>query len=111
MHCLIMLDIDHFKKFYDTQGQVMGGRVIQALCELLRASVHDKSHSVARYGSEEFAALLRNTTLDFSAKLADTVRTRTCAMKPGDEAHRFIARADGVLYQSKNAGRDRVNCA
>jgi diguanylate cyclase len=133
-HCLIMLDIDHFKKVNDTHGHVMGDRVIQALGEVLRASVPDKSHSVARYGGEEFAILLPNSTLDFSIKLADTVRTRTramkirdrrtqevvltvsisggvAAMKPGDEAHHFIARADGALYQSKHAGRDRVTCA
>ena len=133
-HCLIMLDIDHFKKVNDAHGHVMGDRVIQALGEVLRACVPDKAHSVARYGGEEFAILLPNSSLDFSAKLADTVRTRVNAMKirdrrtqevvltvsisggvaalrRGEDAEGFIARADGALYQSKHGGRDQITCA
>lgn len=133
-HCLIMIDIDHFKKVNDNYGHVMGDRVIQALGEVLRACVPDKTHSVARYGGEEFAILVPNSTLDFSVKLADSVRLRARAMKirdrrtqdvvlsvsisggvaamnPGDSAQGFIARADGALYQSKHGGRDRISCA
>jgi diguanylate cyclase len=132
-HCLIMLDIDHFKKVNDTHGHVMGDRVIQALGEVLRSCVSDKAHFVARYGGEEFAILLPHCSLDFSVKLADTVRQRTKAMKirdrrtqevvltvsisggvaamqPGDDAQVLIARADRALYKSKEAGRDRVTC-
>lgn len=133
-HCLIMLDIDHFKHVNDTHGHVMGDRVIQALGEVLRSCVSDRAHAVARYGGEEFAILLPHCTLDYSLKLADTVRQRTRAMKirdrrtqevvltvsisggvaamqPGDDGPDLIARADGALYQSKQAGRDRVTCA
>lgn len=134
LHCLIMLDIDHFKHVNDTHGHVMGDRVIQALGEVLRSCVSDKAHAVARYGGEEFAILLPHCTLDFSLRLADTVRQRTRAMKirdrrtkevvlsvsisggvaamqPGDDAPGLIARADHALYQSKRSGRDRVTCA
>ena len=133
-HCLVMLDIDHFKKVNDTHGHVMGDRVIQALGEVLRACVPDKTHSVARYGGEEFAILLPNCSLHQGIKVADTVRQRTRAMKirdrktqevvltvsisggvatlrPGDDASALIARADGALYQSKQAGRDCVSHA
>lgn len=133
-HCLIMLDIDHFKKVNDTHGHVMGDRVIQALGEVLRSCVADKAHAVARYGGEEFAILLPHCTLDYSVKLADKVRQRTkdmkirdrrtqevvltvsisggvAAMQQGDDASGLIARADGALYRSKQAGRDRVTCA
>lgn len=133
-HCLIMFDIDHFKKVNDTHGHVMGDRVIQALGEVLRSCVADKAHSVARYGGEEFAILLPDCTLDYSVQLADTVRRRTrsmcvrdrrtqevvlkvsisggvAAMQPGDDAQSLIERADAALYQSKLAGRDRVTCA
>lgn len=133
-HCLIMLDIDHFKKVNDTHGHVMGDRVIQALGEVLRSCVSDKAHSVARYGGEEFAILLPHSTLDFSVKLADMVRERTKAMKIrdrrtqevvltvsisagvaamrfGDDAQGLIERADAALYKSKQTGRDRVTCA
>lgn len=130
-HCLVMLDIDHFKKVNDTHGHVMGDRVIQALGEVLRACVPDKTHAVARYGGEEFAILLPHCTLQQGVQLADTVRLRTRAMKirdrktqevvltvsisggvatlrPSDDASALIARADGALYQAKQTGRDRV---
>ncbi len=83
-HCLVMLDIDHFKKDNDTHGHVMGDRVIQALGEVLRACVPDKAHSVARYGGEEFAILLPNCSLHQGIKVADTVRQRARAMKIRD---------------------------
>jgi diguanylate cyclase len=129
-----MLDIDHFKNVNDTYGHVMGDRVIQAIGEVLRASVTDEKHAVARYGGEEFAILLPNSTLDDGFKLAEAVRQRARAMKikdrrtqemilsvsvsggvatlqHGDDAQSFIARADAALYQSKQNGRDRVTCA
>jgi diguanylate cyclase len=129
-----MLDIDHFKRVNDTHGHVMGDRVIQAMGEVLRSCVSDKAHSVARYGGEEFAILLPCCTLDYSLRLANTVRQRTKAMKirdrrtqavvltvsisggvaamrPGDDASGLIERADAALYRSKQAGRDRVTCA
>jgi diguanylate cyclase len=130
-HCLVMLDIDHFKGVNDTHGHLMGDRVIQAVGEILRTSVTKASHAAARYGGEEFALLLPETSLDHSMHLAETVRTRTKAMrirhrtsqevlltitisggvaemKPGDDAASLITRADAALYQAKNAGRDRV---
>jgi diguanylate cyclase len=133
-HCLVMLDIDHFKTVNDTHGHLMGDRVIQALGEILRTSVADDTGSVARYGGEEFAILLPRTTLERSLKTAEAVRARTKAMKlrnrttqevvltitvsggvasmrQGDDASSLIARADAALYQSKQTGRDRVTCA
>jgi diguanylate cyclase len=133
-HCLVMLDIDHFKNVNDTHGHVMGDRVIQGVGAVLRSSVSDNKHTAARYGGEEFAILLRQSSIDEGAKLAEAVRLRTKAMKirhrntedvlftvtisggvasmrPGDDASSLIARADAALYESKRAGRDRVSRA
>ncbi len=134
-HCLVMLDIDHFKKVNDTHGHVMGDRVIQALGEVLRASIADKSGLfVARYGGEEFAVLLPNTSIQIAETMAENIRLRVKALKirnrktqevvlsvtvsagvakmaQGDEPNTLIARADSALYQSKQNGRDRVTCA
>ena len=130
-HCLVMLDIDHFKQVNDTHGHLMGDRVIQALGEILRTSVTNVNHTAARYGGEEFALLLPQTSLDQSIELAEAVRSRTkamkirnratqevlltvtisggvTAMKPDDDAASLISRADAALYAAKNAGRDRV---
>ena len=130
--CLVMLDIDHFKKVNDTHGLVMGDRVIQAVGAVLRSSISNDKHAAARYGGEEFALLLGGSSIDDGAKLAEAVRLRTKAMKirqrntqdvlfsvtisggvasmqPGDDSSALIARADAALYASKRAGRDRVS--
>ncbi len=133
-HCLVMLDIDHFKKVNDTHGHLIGDRVIQAVGEILRTSLKNSTHAAARYGGEEFALLLPQTSLDHSVQLAESVRTRTKAMKirnrttqevlltvtisggvaemqANEDAASLIARADAALYASKQSGRDRVTCA
>ncbi len=133
-HCLVMLDIDHFKQVNDKHGHVVGDRVIQAVGEILRASVAAGDCSAARYGGEEFAILLPKTSLDRSTQLAEDVRLRTKAMKirdrrtqdvlltvtlsggvavlqPGDDAAALVQRADAALYRSKQSGRDRVTRA
>lgn len=130
-HCLVMLDIDHFKKVNDTHGHLMGDRVLQAVGEILRTAVTDTNHAAARYGGEEFALLLPQTSLDQSIELAEAVRNRikamkirnrttqevlltvtlsggVTAMKPDDDAASLISRADAALYAAKKAGRDRI---
>ena len=72
-HGLVMLDIDHFKRVNDTHGHVMGDRVLQAIGDVLRSCVTEKTQSVARFGGEEFAILLPNTSLDQCVKMAELV--------------------------------------
>ena len=134
-HGLVMLDIDHFKLVNDTHGHVMGDRVLQALGEVLRSVVGEASDlSVARYGGEEFAILMPDRSLVLCQQLAELVCSHTRTMKirdrhtkavvltvtisggvstmqAGDDAQTLIARSDAALYQSKQAGRDRVTCA
>jgi len=131
-HCLVMLDVDHFKKVNETHGHLMGDRVIQGLGEILRQSAAVEAHAVARFGGEEFAIVLPHSSLDEAAQLAEAVRARAKAMKirnrstqevmfsitvsggvtamqPGDDASALIARADAALRKAKQAGRDRVS--
>lgn len=134
-HCLVMLDIDHFKRVNDTHGHVMGDRVIQVLGEVLREFIADKTgYSVARYGGEEFAVLLPETPIQIAEAVAEDIRLRIKALKVrnrrtqdviltitvsagvammerGDKPDTLIARADSALYQSKQNGRDRVTRA
>jgi diguanylate cyclase len=134
-HGLIMLDIDHFKAVNDTHGHVMGDRVLQALGEVLCSVVGPgNGYSAARYGGEEFAILMPDRSLAQCQQLAELVRVHTKAMKirdrrtkavvltvtlsagvatmqADDDAQTLTARADAALYQSKQAGRDRVTCA
>ena len=133
-HCLIMLDIDHFKRVNDTHGHVVGDRVIAGLGEVLRSVPVEPGMACARYGGEEFAILLPASSVAKATQVAESVRQRTKAMKlrnratqevlvtitvsagvaawrPGEDGHALISCADAALYRSKQGGRDRVTVA
>jgi diguanylate cyclase len=133
-HCLIMLDIDHFKRVNDTHGHQVGDRVLEGLGTLLRSVPAEPGMACARYGGEEFAILLPSTTLNKAVQLAEAVRSRTrgirlrnrntqtveltvtvsagvAAWRPGDDAGDLVSCADAALYRSKTNGRDRVMVA
>ena len=130
-HGLVMIDIDHFKAVNDNHGHVFGDQVLRGLAEVMKACVTEARCSVARYGGEEFAILLPDSSQDEGLRLAELVRQRIKAMKirdrrtqevilrvtvsagvaalrPGDEAGSWVARADAALYKAKQAGRDRI---
>jgi diguanylate cyclase len=133
-HCLVMMDIDHFKKVNDTHGHITGDRVIQAVSEVMKQTITDSGHTSARYGGEEFAVVMPHCPLEECARMAELIRARVksmkvrnkktqevmltitislgyTAMQAGDDAATLIARADAGLYQSKQNGRDRVTAA
>jgi diguanylate cyclase len=133
-HCLILLDIDHFKSVNDRHGHVMGDRVLQAVGTILRRCVSDPGQTCARYGGEEFSILLPSSTQEAGVRMAETVRAVTKGMKlrdrrtqdivltitisagiaysrPGEDPSSLVARADDALYRSKQAGRDRLTVA
>lgn len=133
-HCLILLDIDHFKRVNDNHGHTVGDRVIAGLGEVLRSVPREPGMACARYGGEEFAVLLPATTLPRATQVAEAVRTRARAMRlrdrqtreivvqvtvsagvaawqPGEDEQAFVACADAALYRSKETGRDRVTVA
>jgi diguanylate cyclase len=131
--CLVMLDIDHFKRVNDTYGHLFGDQVIRAVAQVLRANVKGQDLA-ARVGGEEFAILLPATPLPGAHALAEKIRATIASSRirrqgqgdthervtvslgvarlhPGELATSFMDRADTALYASKNAGRDRVTIA
>lgn len=133
-HCLVMLDIDHFKRVNDSYGHPVGDSVIQTLGVLLNRVAKEPGISAARVGGEEFALLLAQGTVTQAAQLAQTVRSLVSATKirkrgaqevvvtvtisagvaaygPEDDAASLMAAADAALYRSKAGGRDRVTVA
>ncbi len=128
--CLVMLDVDHFKRTNDTHGHQAGDALLQALAISLKATVR-RHDFPARYGGEEFAVLLPHTTLAdagvVTARLLEAARripivpggqggTLTLSMGVAEHdaaegADALVARADAALYQSKRDGRDRVTVA
>ncbi len=130
-HCVVLIDIDHFKRVNDTYGHPVGDKVIAGLGEVLRMLPPEPGMSLARYGGEEFAILLPSSSRRRAVRVAEWVRSRVgriglrskqtqevrlnitvsagvAAWKPGDEARALLVAADGALYRAKAAGRDRV---
>lgn len=128
--CLIMADIDHFKRFNDSHGHLIGDKLLRFVANILRESVKGQD-LVARFGGEEFAILLPDTPPRGALAVAETLRARVQGQKlrrtdnqrslggvtlslgvacfrAGETADAFVARADAALYQSKRLGRNRV---
>ncbi len=129
---VMMLDVDHFKNFNDTYGHAAGDLVLKYLAKVLRETVRDVD-TVARYGGEEFTVVLPETKTPEAAMVAERIRARMAgAAVPvgngkdvkvtvsiglaefpthGDTAESIMGVADQALYQSKEAGRNRVTAA
>ena len=71
--CLLMVDIDHFKKFNDSWGHQVGDQVLKLVARTLKDQARETDVS-ARYGGEEFAVILPNTTLKQAVALANQIR-------------------------------------
>ena len=128
--CIVMVDIDHFKKFNDKYGHLVGDQVLKLVASALKENIKGRD-TVARWGGEEFALLLPQTPLDFAVKLADSLRNvmaqKKIIRKPqnedlgqitlsmgvteyayGEDMNDFVDRADQALYRAKQNGRNRV---
>ena len=127
---LLMMDIDHFKKFNDTYGHSTGDLVLRFVASVL-GKVTKGADLVTRYGGEEFSVLLPNTNCKGGVALAETIRTVIAKQKlfkgdykqdignvtmslgvseyqPGDDSSSLLERADAHLYRAKDAGRNTV---
>lgn len=127
---VILLDIDHFKKFNDTYGHLTGDECLKAVAGCVAGEVRRPSDLTARYGGEEFCAVLPETPPEGALQLAEQIRkaveqlvlktpkgevrltvslgvaSQVPAM--GSDAAPLLEAADGALYQAKQAGRNRA---
>ncbi len=127
---LMMCDIDHFKHFNDTWGHQTGDQVLRLVANCLSENVKGRD-TAARYGGEEFVVILRQTSLEGAAKLADQIRANVenkklvkkstgdilgtitisigvAQLRDQDTPELLVQRADRALYRAKNTGRNRV---
>ena len=124
---LLMIDLDDFKNVNDTWGHIAGDNVLRAVGECLARSFIRRNDLIARYGGDEFAVILSDTTAEIAAKIIERFLAQvrelefpqmqenmhiSCSVGyteigRDDTAEALIARADRALYLAKAAGRDR----
>jgi len=122
---MTIIDIDHFKKFNDTYGHLIGDEVLVMLTNIIDNNIRDYD-IFARWGGEEFVILFPETSKDDAALICDKLRaliekvphksagfiTVSFGVAELDEAEDDIEslfkRCDKALYKAKNSGRNRV---
>lgn len=128
--CLIMGDIDHFKKFNDTWGHQTGDQVLRLVAHAIKENLAT-GEIAARYGGEEFCVILYDYDLATAKILADRIRNSVetkkvmkrstgqdlgtitmsfgvAELRAGEDLGEVIRRADACLYASKRGGRNQV---
>ncbi|MBI5895251.1 MAG: GGDEF domain-containing protein [Desulfobacterales bacterium] len=127
---LLLLDIDHFKKFNDEHGHLVGDEVLKFVAKKIKEYVRGRDF-IARYGGEEFVVLLPSTPLGGAKILAENIRRffdqanlktmdnskvlgritlsiGAARYRHGEAIEEFIDRADKALYHAKTIGRNNV---
>lgn len=120
---IMMLDVDHFKRFNDDFGHQTGDDVLIQVAQLLANAVRTTDFA-SRYGGEEFIVILPNSTLEEAMPIAQricneiaqyawpqrqvTVSIGVATYHGQEEIQELIAQADMALYQAKAEGRNRV---
>lgn len=129
--CLVLVDIDHFRRFNGNYGHMTGDGVLRMVARKLVEGLRSQDLLV-RYGGEEFALLLPQTSLDEGCQIAERLRRSVAAqavlvgdnvaesvtiscgvagMDVDDTLSALLAAADDALLRAKNNGRDRVERA
>jgi diguanylate cyclase (GGDEF)-like protein len=130
---LLLADLDHFKQINDTHGHIVGDDVLCAVASVLSQHIRP-SDLLARFGGEEFALILPETSMAEALQVAERIRaameiTRIAVKdsKPpkeiqltlslgianlalGDSMETLLERADKALYRAKDNGRNRIEC-
>lgn len=128
--CLMLIDIDYFKRFNDAYGHPAGDACLVRVAQALSGTVNRPGDVLARYGGEEFIVLLPDTDAAGAHKICANIQaalrhlaiphrdspihsyvTVSCGLvwsvpQSGDEPEALIAAADAALYRAKNQGRN-----
>lgn len=114
---LVLLDLDHFKRYNDTHGHVAGDELLRRCAREWSTATRD-TDLLARYGGEEFAVVAPGCGENECVALAERLReamseAQTCSAgatvwRDGEAATDLVRRADSLLYAAKDSGRDAV---
>lgn len=127
---VLMLDVDHFKKFNDTYGHAVGDLVLKLVADVIRRTIRQEIDIPARFGGEEMLVLMPDTGTEGAMVLAERVRAAiesaglphsdgttlqvkvsigvSTAPLHGKTTADLIESADAALYHSKRNGRNQV---
>lgn len=122
--CLVMFDIDNFKKVNDTYGHSKGDDILKEIISIAKSTVR-KTDILSRIGGEEFTIILPDSTLDQALILAERLREKTeennfsqvgkvtislgvALYESGDTIDDIIKKADSAMYKAKTEGRNCV---
>lgn len=129
---VILLDVDHFKKYNDRYGHPAGDTCLQQVARALKNSLRRPGDVVARFGGEEFIAVLPQTDAAQATQAAERVRQAieslalrheasdtsrvvtvsvgvgSCRATPARDSQTLVEAADRALYRAKQGGRNRV---
>ncbi len=126
--CILMVDIDHFKKFNDRYGHLTGDMILKEVVGAIKENLRHID-LVGRYGGEEFLILLPETSKDNGLIAAERIRRKIEANsviaydekikvtvsigvssfpEDAEDQRELIDKADWALYRCKNTGRNRV---
>jgi diguanylate cyclase (GGDEF)-like protein len=129
--CILMIDVDHFKKCNDSYGHPAGDEVLRRVADGLVRNFLRREDFVARYGGEEFVVVIPDSSLHNAelraervlqslseleietakGKIQITVSIGLASLASGDTGGSWLARADAALYEAKGAGRNCVRVA
>ena len=127
---ILLIDIDHFKRFNDTYGHQVGDQVLRLAAGVFKEQLRE-SDFPARYGGEELIGVLDSTELSTARAIAERVRRKiaerrmhrrstgeelgaitvsigVAEFRPGESIGDLVERADQALYQPKRSGRNRT---
>jgi diguanylate cyclase len=126
--CLLMVDVDHFKRINDGYGHVCGDEALRRVADNIVRVASRRTDFVARYGGEEFAVVLSDTPLQGASRVAErlvhtmgkapiaiggdrtidvTVSVGVAHLGAAEALTAWVARADEALYRAKSEGRNR----
>lgn len=124
---LIMIDIDNFKNINDTCGHLVGDQVIVKAAEIIKTNVR-KDDIVARWGGDEFIIVLPHTSRKKAIEISERIKNQLSTIKycnernqvtaslgitlfaEGDNVNSIVNRADLLLYQAKDQGKNGIAC-